>query len=37
MKNNLQVSIKIQPDGKTVVAECTHIADELNEGRFVRV
>ena len=29
MKNNLQVSIKIQPDGKTVVAECTHIADEL--------
>ena len=29
MKNNLQVSLKIQPDGKTVVAECTHIADEL--------
>lgn len=29
MKNNLQVSLKIQPDGKTVVAECTHITDEL--------
>lgn len=29
MKNNLQVSLKIQPDGKTVVAECTHISDEL--------
>jgi hypothetical protein len=26
---NLQVSLKIQPDGKTVIAECTHIADEL--------
>ena len=25
----LEVSLKIQPDGKTVVAECTHIADEL--------
>ena len=25
----LDVSLKIQPDGKTVVAECTHIADEL--------
>ena len=29
MKNNLQVSLKIQSDGKTVVAECTHIVDEL--------
>lgn len=29
MKNNLQVSLKIQPDCKTVVAECTHIAYEL--------
>ena len=25
----LDVSLKIQPDGKTIVAECTHIADEL--------
>lgn len=25
----LEVSLKIQPDGKTVVAECTHIAEEL--------
>ena len=25
----LEVSLKIQPDDKTVVAECTHIADEL--------
>ena len=25
----LEVTLKIQPDGKTVVAECTHIAEEL--------
>ena len=25
----LEVSLKIQPDGKTVVAECIHIAEEL--------
>ena len=30
----LEVSLKIQPDGKTVVAECTHIAEELR-GRGV--
>ena len=29
MKNKLEVTLKIQPDGKTVVAECTSISDEL--------
>ena len=29
MKNKLEVTLKIQPDGKTVVAECTSISDVL--------
>lgn len=29
MKNKLEVTLKIQPDGRTVVAECTHIDEEL--------